>query len=208
MRFHPGCLLRVAVKWHVATTFYRMRHKQNILRQAQPRSRADFDMLYNEIERWRSDRFEDIKARLFKAAQRAEGYRILEKTVEMLNHIDKHKQEIRSSYRRRRILRFLTFNCKPIRWNSYKGISVEMITMKIQKARQFKGLYDALSDRDASKPHERMELLIMLRKSIEAHNCMEAFDLLSLLDQEIALLTRGITDLRLGCLNERIKRKI
>lgn len=79
--------------------------------------------------------------------------------------------------------------------------------MKIQKAQEFKGLYDALSDRDV-KPDQRMVLLIMLRKSIEAHDCTEAFDLLSLLDQEIALLTRGITDLSRGCLNERITRKI
>ncbi|XP_014487996.1 PREDICTED: IQ and ubiquitin-like domain-containing protein [Dinoponera quadriceps] len=181
----------------------KMRHKQNILRQVHPRSRADFDMLHNVIERWRSDRLEDIKLRLFKAAQRAENYSIVEKMVKMLNCIDKHKQAIRSSHKRQRVLRFLTLNCKPIRWNSYKGISVEMITMKTLKAREFKRLYDVLSDRSV-RPDERMASLIMLRKSIEAHSCMEAFDLSSLLDQEIALLTRGIKDLSLGCLNDRI----
>lgn len=206
--FRLRCSGPLVVKSHFACVIspYRMRHQQNALRQVQPRSRADFDMLYNLIERWRSDRFQDIKTRLFKAAQRAENYGILEKTVEMLHHIDKHKQTIRSLYRRRRFLRFLTFNCKPIRWNGYKGIPLEMITVKIQKAREFKGLYDALSDRDVG-PDERMVLLIMLRKSIKEHDCMEAFDLLSLLDQDIALLTRGITKLSLGCLNKRITRK-
>lgn len=149
----------------------------------------------------------DIKSRFFKAGQRAENYRILETMVEMLNQIDKHKQAIRSSHRRRRVLRFLTFNCKPIRWKGYKGIPVQMITLKIQKARQFKELYDALIDRDV-EPSQRIVLLTMLRKSIEAHNCMEAFDLLSLLDQQIVLLTRGIEDFSLGYLNERITRKI
>ncbi|EFN80348.1 IQ and ubiquitin-like domain-containing protein [Harpegnathos saltator] len=182
----------------------KMRHKQNILRQVNPRSREDFDILYNMIERWRSDRFEDIKSRLFKAAQRAENYRILEETVEMLNHIDKHKQAIRSSYRRRRVLRFLTLNCKPIRWIGYRGIPVEMVTVKIQKARQFKAFYEALNDRDV-RSNERMRLLMMLRGTVEAHDCAEALELLSVLNQEIALLTRGIKDLSsLGCLNERI----
>lgn len=186
---------------------HRMRHKRNILRQTYPRSRADFDMLYNLIERWRFDCLKDIKSRLFKSGQRAENYRILEKTVEMFNHIDKHKQAIKSSYRKQRVLRFLTLNCKSIRWTGYKGKPVEMITVKIQRAREFKGLYNALSNRNVSS-EERMKLLIMLKKSLESHNCIEAFDLISLLDQEIAFLNRRIEGLSLDYLNERIMRKI
>lgn len=187
--------------------FYRLRHKQNILRQIYPRSRADFDMLYNLVERWRIDRLKDTKLRLFKAGQRAENYLILEKTVEMLNQIDKHKQVIKNSYRKQRVLRFLTLNCKSIRWHGYKGKLVEMVTIKIQKAREFKEFYDALSNHDVSS-EERMKLLITLKKSVDMHNCIEAFDLLALLDQEIALLNRKIEGLSLDFLNERITRKI
>lgn len=187
--------------------FYRMRHKQNILRQTFPRSRTDFDMLYSLIERWRSDCIKDIKSRLFRGGQRAENYRILEKTVEMFNQVDKHKQAIKSSYRKQKALRFLALNCKSIRWTGYKGKLVEMITLKIQKAREFKELYNALSNRNVSS-EERIKLLIMLRKLLEPHNCIEAFDLISLLDQEIALLNRRIEGLSLDYLNERIMRKI
>lgn len=185
------------------TIAYEMRHKRNILRQTYPRSRADFDMLYSLIERWRSDCMKDIKSRLFKSGQRAENYRILEKTVEMFNHVDKHKQAIKSLYRKQRALRFLTLNCKSIRWTGYKGKPVEMITMKIQKAREFKGLYNALSNRDVSS-EERIKLLIMLKRLLESHNCIEAFELISLLDQEIALLNRRIEGLSFDYLNERI----
>ncbi|XP_050461497.1 IQ and ubiquitin-like domain-containing protein isoform X1 [Cataglyphis hispanica] len=182
---------------------YEMRHKQNILRQTFPRSRTDFGMLYSLIERWRSDCIKDIKSRLFKGGQRAENYRILEKTVEMFNQVDKHKQAIKSSYRKQKVLRFLALNCKSIRWTGYKGKLVEMITLKIQKAREFKELYNALSNRNVSS-EERIKLLIMLRKLLEPHNCIEAFDLISLLDQEIALLNRRIEGLSLDYLNERI----
>lgn len=164
-------------------------------------------MLYNLVERWRIDRFKDIKTQLFRAGQGAENYRILEKTVEMFNHIDKYKQTIKKSYRKRKALRFLTVNCKPIRWSGYKGKLVEMITIKIQKAREFKEIYNALNNRNVSSG-ERMKLLIMLKKSVEMHNCIEAFDLLSLLDQEIVLLNRKIEGLSLNYLNERITRKI
>lgn len=186
---------------------HRMRRKRNILRQIHPQSRADFDMLYSLIERWRSDRLTDIKSRYFKSGQCAEGYRILEQTVEMFNYIDRHKQAIKNSYRKQGALRFLTWNCKAIKWKSYKDIPVEMITTKIQKAREFKGLYDALSNCDVSS-EERMKLLIMLKHSLNVHSCIEAFELLSLVDQEIALLSRKIKGLSLSCLNERLLRKI
>lgn len=184
-----------------------MRHKRNILRQIYPRSRADFDMLYSLIERWRSDRITDIKSRFFKSGQCAENYRILEKTVEMFNCIDKHKQAIRNLYRKQRALGFLTSNCKSIKWKGYKDKPVEMITTKIQKAREFKELYDALSNYDVN-PEERIKLLITLKKSLKMHNCIEAFELLFLLDQEIVLLNRKIEGLSFNCLNERIMRKI
>lgn len=164
-------------------------------------------MLYDLIERWRSDRLKDIKSRLFKAAQRAENYRILEKTVEMFNHIDKHKQAVASLGRKRRALRFLALNCEPIRWNGYKGKSIEMVTVKIQKARELKRTYDALSNHDVP-PKERTDLLITLRNSLKAHSCVEALDILFLLDQEIALLNRGIKSLSFEYLNERITRKL
>lgn len=164
-------------------------------------------MLYNLIESWRADRTRDMRSRLFEAARRAENRGILEKTVEMYNRVDQHRQAVRGSYRKRRIRRFLTFNCEPIRWYSYKGIPVEMITVKVQKARQFKAVYDALCDRDVSTK-ERTDLLTTLRKSLDAHSCEEAFDLSPLLDQAIALLARGIEGLSLDYLNERITRKI
>lgn len=164
-------------------------------------------MLYNLIERWRSDRLRDMRSRLFLAARRAENYRILDKTVKMYNRVDELKRTVQSSYRKRKIRRFLTFNCEPIRWKGYKGVHLEMITPKIQKARQLKAVYDALNDRGVSAK-QRMDLLTTLRKSLDAHNCVEAFDLLPLLDQEIALLTRGIKGrLSLDYLNERITRK-
>jgi hypothetical protein len=160
-------------------------------------------MLYSLIEKWRTDRLTYIKSRLFKAGQRAENYRTLERTVDMFNHIDRHKQTIKNAYRKRRMLKFLTVNCRPIRWDGYKRISIQMITTRIQKAQEFKALYDALNNRDVDS-EQRMKLLIALKKSLGIHNCMEAFDVLSLLDQEIALLSRKIKGLSLDYLNERL----
>ncbi|EGI58121.1 PREDICTED: IQ and ubiquitin-like domain-containing protein [Acromyrmex echinatior] len=180
----------------------KLRHKQNTLRQIYPRSRADFDMLYGLVERWRFDHLKDIKL-LDKASQRAENYRIVEKTVKMFDQIDKHKQALKRLYQKQKALRFLTVNCKPIQWSSYKDKLVEMITIKIQNARKLKEIYDALNNCNVSS-EERMKLLITLKKWVETHNCVEALNLLSLLDQEITLLNRKIEGLSLGYLKERI----
>lgn len=164
-------------------------------------------MLYSLIEKWRITRLKTIKAQMFKPGQCAETYYgILRTTVDMFNQIDRHKQAIKNEQRKRRTLRFLTMNCKPIRWAGYKGIPVEMVTLKIQKARELKEVYDALSDRDMPA-EERIKLLTTLKDSLEEHRCVEGFDLLSLVDQELILLNRRIKNFPRDCLNERLKRR-
>lgn len=56
---------------------------------------------------------------------------------------------------------------------------------------------------------QRMELHTMLKKSLELHNCVSAFDLIRLLDQELTYLARGMKDMAMDHFRERIvcKRK-
>ncbi|KAK2582166.1 hypothetical protein KPH14_004524 [Odynerus spinipes] len=182
---------------------YRKRHEEELLRKMNPKTRADFDMLYELIERWRSDRMSEIKERYFHATQRAENCFVLTKTVEMFNVIDKMKQSIRERYRAKRRVKFLKLNAKPIQWHGYKAKLVEMDTLKTQKARELLSIYNSLS-KDNMSVEDRMEVLIMLKKSLEYHTCIYAFNLTYLLDQEMLLLSRGMKNLSLDCLRKRI----
>ncbi|XP_015171713.1 PREDICTED: IQ and ubiquitin-like domain-containing protein [Polistes dominula] len=182
---------------------YRKRYEQELLRKINPRSRTDFDMLYELIERWRRDRTKEINARYFKATQRAENCFVLEKTVKMFNVLDKFKQSIREEYKTRKRVKFLRINSKSIQWHGYKSKLIEMITLKNQKARQYLSIYDSLNQNNMTVD-DRLELLKMLKKSLQFHICISAFDLIYLLDQEIMLLSRGIQNLSLEYLRKRI----
>lgn len=174
-----------------------------ILRRINPQSRLDFDLLYDLVEQWQRDRYNCAKERFFKAGRCAENYLILDKAVEMLNAIDQKRQAVQARYRKRKRVKFLTVNCKPVLWHGYRDMLVEMITTRNQKARELKAMYDSLTNYDVTLG-ERIEILTMLKKSLELHNCVAAFHLIRLLEQELAYLTRGLKDMPLGYFRERI----
>ncbi|XP_054006217.1 IQ and ubiquitin-like domain-containing protein [Hylaeus anthracinus] len=183
---------------------YKRRHQLEILRRTNPKSRLDFDMLYDLVEQWRRDRLSCTKQRFFRAAVCAENYMILDKTVEMLNVIDQKRRAVMTRYRNRKRAKFLTVNCKSVTWHGYKGKLVEMVTTRNQKARELKMMYDSLTNYSVTQG-ERMEVLTMLKKSLEVHNCVAAFHLIRLLDEELDYLARGIAkDMSLHFFRERI----
>ncbi|XP_076630548.1 IQ motif and ubiquitin-like domain-containing protein isoform X2 [Colletes latitarsis] len=185
-------------------TIYKKRHQLEILRRMNPKSRLDFDMLYHLVEQWRHDRLDCAKRRFFRAARCAENYLILEKTVEMLNVIDQKRLAVRTRYRNQKRVKFLTVNCKPVTWHDNKKKLVEMTTMKNQKARELKIIYDSLTNYNVTRG-ERMEMLTMLKKSLEVHNCVAAFHLIRLLDEELSYLARNMAkDMSLDYFRERI----
>lgn len=183
---------------------YKKRHQEEILRRIDPKSRLDFDMLYDIVEKWRHDRLASIKKRFFRAARCAENYLILEKTVEMLNAIDRNRQKLRNRCRIQKRVKFLTINCKSVSWHGYKGKLVKMVTMRNQRARELKTIYESLTDYSVTRG-ERMEILTMLKKSLEVHNCVAVFHLIRLLDEELDYLSRGMTKyMSLNYFRERI----
>ncbi|XP_050482755.1 IQ and ubiquitin-like domain-containing protein [Bombus huntii] len=194
-----GCKLYEAEK----IMLYRKRHQQEILRTIHPKTRSDFDLLYGLVEKWRRDRLECAKLRFFKPARCAENHEILEKTIEMLNVIDEKRQAVRQRYRKRKRAKFVAVNCKPILWNGYKNKLLEMDTMRNQKARELKMIYDSLMNYDVTR-EERMEMLTILKKSLEIHNCVSVFHLIRLLDEELTYLARGMKRMSLGYFRERI----
>ena len=160
-------------------------------------------MLYDLVEKWRCDRLECAKLRFFRPARCAENYRTLEKTIEMLNVIDEKRQAVKKSYRKQKLVKFVTVNCKPILWNGYKNKLLKMDTMRNQKARELKMIYDSLMNYNVTRG-ERIEMLTMLKKSLEMHNCVSAFHLIRLLDEELTYLARETKGMSLGYFRERI----
>ncbi|XP_043279015.1 IQ and ubiquitin-like domain-containing protein [Venturia canescens] len=181
----------------------RQRHQTDIIRQTFPRARGDFDKLYNLIDRWRTSRLEMAKNRFFSGARKAESCRILEKMTEMLKSLEEHRRFVYLEKQEKKRIRFLAKHCKPIKWHGYKAKKVEMITLRIQKAREYKNINENLTRNDKSV-EERIEFLILLKNALIDHSCEPVQHFLHLIDQEIALISSGVHNKWLNNLRQRI----
>ncbi|XP_046435256.1 IQ and ubiquitin-like domain-containing protein [Neodiprion fabricii] len=183
---------------------YKRRHQHDIIRKTYPSSRFDFDMLYNLMDQWKHSQMTRVAGIFFKGAQRAANVMLLNKSVDMLREIDQLKQNVKTEFLEEKKIKFLTFHCAPIEWNGYKGKPTQMITVKVQRAREFKRLYDNLSCEN-STVESRTELLVMLKNSLKYHHCQAVNELVYLIDQEITLMSRGVRSKWLNQLRRRIE---
>ncbi|XP_012277572.1 IQ and ubiquitin-like domain-containing protein isoform X2 [Orussus abietinus] len=179
------------------------RREEDRLRKICPRSRADFHALFNMVESWELARGKSTLSQRFQASRLSENYMTLAESIKMINAIEEHRQLIKREFEAKKRVQFLTLNCQPIRWNGYKGKPVEMVTLKVQKARELKSLYDGLCKRGTSV-EERIELLVLLKTFLGRLDCRASNELGYLLDQEISLISVGIKSSHLEQLRERV----
>lgn len=162
----------------------------------------DFNILYNLIDVWNEMQMNEIKKKYFKSGQCAMQYSLLEKTISMLNNVDKHRQKVRDANRIRNV-KFLTIHCQPIRWKGNNGKPIEMITLKTQKAREYEKMYIDLKNNDTTCEN-RIEILLKTKNFLKKFYCYTVEELVYLIDQEIILLSRKIRGLFLDNLRNRI----
>lgn len=178
-----------------------------IIRQTYPQIRSDFEKLYSLIEAWRQSRFNYIKKNHFSNTVKTEKIFILKKTIEMLKDIESHRSIIAKNYQEKKLRKFLDFHCKPLKWNGYNETKIKMISLKTQRAREYKKIYNDLNNNDMTL-NKRLEILKSIKKLFNHHNCIYWNELVTLIDQENELLCRGIGLIYLANLRKRISRKI
>ncbi|XP_044014159.1 IQ and ubiquitin-like domain-containing protein [Aphidius gifuensis] len=182
---------------------HRKRNQMEIIRQTYPQIRSDFEKLYSLIETWRQSRFNYIKKKNFLNTVKTENIFILKKTVEMLKDIESHRSIIAKNYQEKKSRKFLDFHCKALKWNGYKGTKIKMVSLKTQRAREYKKIYNDLNKNDMTL-EKRLEVLKSIKKLFNYHNCISWNELVNLIDQENELLCRGINQIHLENLRKRI----
>lgn len=170
-----------------------------ILNRVSPSTRADFELLYNLLDRWRIDETRRASEHLYKSARIAYGGLILSKEVELLRAIDSMKTKVKSERREKSYRKFLDEMCAPVVWKNGRGEAISVDTILAQKARRFRDTFERLS-RKNSNVDERLNAVTELRKDVETHTCKESDELMRLLDQEIYFLTRGVKGSKLNWL--------
>lgn len=174
----------------------------HIIRSTNPRTREDFEMLYSLVDRWKSGEIERANRCFMRCSRIAAHAVILKKEIELLRAIDRIKNGVKKEIADRKNLDFLAQRARPITWTGYKGFTVSMETIRIQKAKEQKKLYEDLA---GGNNRERIEVLFEVRESLRNHRCESALETAYLIDQELCLIAKNLDDSMLKSLRERLK---
>lgn len=180
------------------------RKKRELIAKVFPRTRADFAMLYTMVERWKKAEIERISTISCGPAKITSFYMLLEKEVEMLRSIERHREAVKKDMKIEKIKEFYKTIGTPLFWNShYKNIPIWMDTLETQQGREFEELYYSIcheTDREA-----RIEAFLNLKLYFTGHNCLIWNELIKLVDRACELLARGLHDNHLDVLQKRIQ---
>ncbi|KAK9295460.1 hypothetical protein QLX08_010216 [Tetragonisca angustula] len=176
-----------------------------ILNRTSPNTRAEFELLYNLLDRWRIHETKSASEQLFRSSRIALCSLILSKEVELLRAVDSTKTTVKHAIKEKSYRRFLDESCKPVVWrNDRRGSSTVVITPLVQRARSFRDTFEQLSRIDTTAK-ERIDTLSKLRKDVEPHTCRESDELIRLLNQEIDLLACNVEGSKLNWLRSGLR---
>ncbi|KAL0117267.1 hypothetical protein PUN28_010248 [Cardiocondyla obscurior] len=175
-----------------------------ILNRSPPRTRSDFESLYNLLDRWRILETDRTNLVLLQSSRVVARGLILSKEVELLRAIDSMKTAVRVKYREQKRHRFLDELARPIAWQNSRGRPVLVDTLRVQRARQYRNVYASLSN-ESLPTAERLNLLRNLKEIADTHTCSHSREIVYLVDQELDLLTCRVNTSRLNWLRNRLK---
>jgi len=176
--------------------FEKANQKKEINRRLNPRSMADFEILYNELDVWRN--VEHSKIHKLKGSGRATKLEVKEmvaqllaKETKLLQTIDKLKAAALKLGRDKKINRMLNYMSEPKGWEGSNGIEIKVDTPFTLRARELKELYKGLVFGSNGNIDERLDVLLNVKWTVNEFDCSLTRDIVSLIDRESDLLTRG-----------------
>ena len=169
-----------------------------------PRSKADFDMLYNRLEDWRQEQEEAIQTKQTKHRNRDRAKLVMEEAG-LLMKINKNKNIAKMDAKERIINQFLVKAATPTLQILSNGELIEIETPGTRHAAKLKDIHDRIRE-DVYFEEDRVELLIEVDDLVSEHDCKLTRELRSLIKREIDLINRNIpgnymTGLRTRILN-------
>ncbi|XP_049578312.1 IQ motif and ubiquitin-like domain-containing protein isoform X5 [Syngnathus scovelli] len=132
----------------------------------QPRKREDLNLLYNALEKWRSDKERQINATLRGAERKAALCSLLEQETQYIATIGRHGIAIRSNNYNKAVRKFLDKSSTAHQWRAADGRLIEMDTPDTIRARELGDLYDCVAMSPVS-PEQRLDILLCLKQTVE-----------------------------------------
>ena len=170
----------------------RRREDFEIERRLNPKSKKDFELLYNELDAWRE-----------KEVEKSSHAEVLAKETKALQTIDRLKARAATAHKAKRVDTILQLMAQPKKWQSSSGETREVATAFTTRAAELKDLYGALI---LKKQHvdDRLEVLTNVEVTVEEFDCPLSQAIVDLCDREADLLTRNRPTKHLTGLRQRI----
>lgn len=178
--------------------------RKEIERRMHPRTAADFEILYNELEAWRLQETRKIKEAGMDHEKEHEALQqLLHKETKLLQTIDRLKIEAHSENKDVRVHKMLNNMAKPKAWELKNGAKVEVHTPFTTRAKELSQLYEGLNIAMLTID-ERLDVLLHVKWTVKEFDCNLTREIVDLIDREADLLNRGRNPKTLEGLRKRI----
>uniref|UniRef100_A0A8C4X3L6 IQ motif and ubiquitin domain containing n=1 Tax=Erpetoichthys calabaricus TaxID=27687 RepID=A0A8C4X3L6_ERPCA len=152
------------------------RMKRDFERRMNPKTKEDFELVFSTLEQWRQEEMDHISATLTGTDRKAALCALLEQEAQIIACIGRHK---------------LTAGDENVK------------KMERFDARELKDLYASVNMTSLTQ-EERLDVLLILKHTVQEHDCKLTQEIVELIDREEDLLTRGVKKVSLEGLRQRI----
>ena len=167
-----------------------------------PKTKADFDMLYNKLEEWRRKEEEQIQTKDTRTVSVARAKLVMQE-AKMLSKIATNKNLANLEAKENTVRDFLNKASSPHCWLLSDGGTISIETPDTLRALDLQNLYIRLRCDDVI-PEERVLVLNDLKENVGQFDCKLTRELVDLIDRETDLMERGVKHSNLLGLRQRI----
>lgn len=170
------------------------RRDVDMQRRLHPKSGADFEILYNELEDWRKKEINKIKGTTLPGDQRTAALSLLlADETKALQSIQSLKLNAHRTLTESKTKQMLECMSKPHRWQLSTGDVAQVHTPQTKQARDFLDIYEALATpvTGGTSIEARLEILLNAKWKVLEFDTGLTRDICDLIDREADLLNRG-----------------
>nr|CCA13876.1 IQ and ubiquitinlike domaincontaining protein putative [Albugo laibachii Nc14] len=179
--------------------------KRGMHRRMHPKTAHDFEILYNDLHRWRQNESVQLlngstvntESKLRKEIEQLSG-----KETHLLHTIERLKMSAAHGNRKQRTSEMLQFMARSKRWQMSDGIVKEVETPFTIRAKELLDLFDALKEYPVHMT-DRLQVLKQVTQTVQECESAPSKEVIALIDRETDLLARGRAEKSLEGLRKR-----
>lgn len=116
-------------------------YKKECVIKTYPKTKEDFDLLYEQVQRWKESQVQQIMKLQSGGPRIAALNCLLDNEIQLLNGIEKQKTILRSKLKDLHEEKILAEMGKPIEWIGYKNMLLQMDSLRTQRVRYLTKYY-------------------------------------------------------------------